>query len=80
MGGVFRKLGWRRSSYIVSTKFFWGLNDLPNEKNTLNRKYLREAIDGSLAAARSRLRRSRVLPPSGSRHAASRKRCRRCTT
>src|SRR5512141_1068811 len=45
MGGVFRKLGWRRSSYIVSTKFFWGLNDLPNEKNTLNRKYLRHAID-----------------------------------
>ncbi|MEO5700888.1 MAG: aldo/keto reductase [Casimicrobiaceae bacterium] len=48
MGGAFRKLGWRRSSYIVSTKFFWGLNDLPNEKNTLNRKYLRAAIDGSL--------------------------------
>ncbi|MEP7205836.1 MAG: aldo/keto reductase [Casimicrobiaceae bacterium] len=48
MGGAFRKLGWRRSSYIVSTKFFWGLNDLPNEKSTLNRKYLRQAIDGSL--------------------------------
>ena len=29
------------SSYIVSTKFFWGLHDGPNEKNTLNRKYLR---------------------------------------
>jgi voltage-dependent potassium channel beta subunit len=33
----------------VSTKFFWGLHDGPNEKNTLNRKYLMQAIDGSLA-------------------------------
>ena len=49
MGSVFRKMGWRRSSYIVSTKFFWGLNDRPNEKNTLNRKYLMQAIDASLA-------------------------------
>ena len=49
MGEALRKLGWRRSSYIVSTKFFWGLNDGPNEKNTLNRKYLMQAIDGSLA-------------------------------
>lgn len=49
MGGVLKKMGWRRSSYIVSTKFFWGLADGPNEKNTLNRKYLMQAIDGSLA-------------------------------
>ena len=48
MGSVLRRLGWRRSSYLVSTKFFWGLHDLPNERNTLNRKYLRQAIDGSL--------------------------------
>ncbi len=48
MGEVLRKAGWRRASYIVSTKFYWGLNDGPNEKNTLNRKYLRQAIDGSL--------------------------------
>jgi voltage-dependent potassium channel beta subunit len=48
MGGVLRKLGWRRSSYVVSTKFFWGLHDAPNERNTLNRKYLRQAIDGAL--------------------------------
>jgi voltage-dependent potassium channel beta subunit len=48
MGSVLKQLGWRRSSYIVSTKFFWGLNDAPNEKNTLNRKYLLQAIDGSL--------------------------------
>ncbi len=48
MGEVLKKAGWRRSSYIVSTKFFWGLHDGPNEKNTLNRKYLTRAIDGSL--------------------------------
>ncbi len=48
MGEVLRKRNWSRSSYIVSTKFFWGLRDGPNEKNTLNRKYLRQAIDGSL--------------------------------
>jgi voltage-dependent potassium channel beta subunit len=49
MGDALRKLGWRRSSYVISTKFFWGLHDGPNEKNTLNRKYLMQAIDGSLA-------------------------------
>ena len=48
MGNVLRKMGWRRSSYIVSTKFFWGLHEGPNEKSTLNRKYLMQAIDGSL--------------------------------
>ncbi len=48
MGEALRKLGWRRSSYIVSTKFYWGLHDGPNEKNTLNRKYLMQAIDESL--------------------------------
>jgi voltage-dependent potassium channel beta subunit len=49
MGEVLRKRSWPRASYIVSTKFFWGLRDGPNQKNTLNRKYLRQAIDGSLA-------------------------------
>ncbi|MBS0319949.1 MAG: aldo/keto reductase [Proteobacteria bacterium] len=48
MGDVLKKLGWRRASYIVSTKFYWGLNDGPNERNTLNRKYLMQAIDASL--------------------------------
>ncbi|MDH3429726.1 MAG: aldo/keto reductase [Gammaproteobacteria bacterium] len=48
MGAALRKLGWRRGSYLVSTKLFWGLHDRPNERNTLNRKYLIEAIDGSL--------------------------------
>jgi voltage-dependent potassium channel beta subunit len=48
MGAALKKLGWRRSSYLVSTKFFWGLNDGPNERNTLNRKRLLEGIDASL--------------------------------
>ena len=48
MGTALKKLGWRRSSYVVSTKFFWGLNEGVNEENTLNRKYLMQAIDGSL--------------------------------
>jgi len=48
MGEAFKQLGWRRGSYLVSTKLFWGLHDKINEKNTLNRKYLLEAIDGSL--------------------------------
>ncbi len=48
MGASLRKLGWRRSSYLVSTKLFWGLSEGVNESNTLNRKYLIEAINGSL--------------------------------
>ncbi len=48
MGAALKKLGWKRSSYLVSTKIFWGLNDVVNEKNTLNRKHLIEAINGSL--------------------------------
>ncbi len=48
MGAALKKLAWRRGSYLISTKFYWGLHDGPNEKNTLNRKYLLEGIDGSL--------------------------------
>jgi voltage-dependent potassium channel beta subunit len=48
MGAALKKLGWRRSSYLVSTKLFWGRYDNVNEKDTLNHKYLNEAIDGSL--------------------------------
>jgi voltage-dependent potassium channel beta subunit len=48
MGAALKKLGWRRSSYLVSTKFYWGIHDGVNEKNTLNRKRLIEAINGSL--------------------------------
>jgi voltage-dependent potassium channel beta subunit len=48
MGAALKKLGWRRSSYLVSTKFFWGFHDSVNERDTLNRKRLIEGINGSL--------------------------------
>jgi voltage-dependent potassium channel beta subunit len=48
MGQAIAELGWDRQSYVVSTKVFWGLRDEVNMRNTLNRKYLFQAIDGSL--------------------------------
>lgn len=48
MGHALKSLDWPRVSYIVSTKFFWGLAEAPNQYHTLNRKYLLNAIDGSL--------------------------------
>ncbi|MBA3604585.1 MAG: aldo/keto reductase [Actinomycetota bacterium] len=48
MGRVLTELGWPRWSYVLTTKVFWGIHDGPNMKNTLNRKYLMQAIDGSL--------------------------------
>ena len=48
MGEAIRSLGWPRHSYVVSTKLFWGLHKEVNMRNTLNRKYLLQAIDGSL--------------------------------
>jgi len=51
MGQAFKALKWPRLNYIVSTKFFWGLSregNTVNRMDTLNRKYLMQAIDGSL--------------------------------
>ena len=55
MGAALRELKWPRLSYVVSTKFYFGLNDgsasappQPNRHRTLNRKYLLGAIDASL--------------------------------
>jgi voltage-dependent potassium channel beta subunit len=48
MGAVLKQLGWRRGSYLVSTKLYWGLHNGVNEKHTLNRKRLIEGINGSL--------------------------------
>ena len=48
MGKALKELKWRRGSYLVSTKLYWGLHENINEKNTLNRKRLIEGIDGSL--------------------------------
>ncbi|CDY73287.1 Aldo/keto reductase [Caballeronia glathei] len=49
MGRALKELAWPRVDYVVSTKFFFGLNQAPNQHQTLNRKYLHNAIDGSLA-------------------------------
>jgi voltage-dependent potassium channel beta subunit len=48
MGRALARAGWPRQSYLVSTKFFWGLGDGVNISNTLNRKYLLQAMDASL--------------------------------
>jgi voltage-dependent potassium channel beta subunit len=52
MGQAFKQLGWARHRYVVSTKFFWGIDreaaHTTNFRDTLNRKYLMQAIDGSL--------------------------------
>ena len=51
MGAALKTLAWPRLNYVVSTKFFWGLDrqgEAINRKDTLNRKYLMQAIDGSL--------------------------------
>jgi voltage-dependent potassium channel beta subunit len=48
MGNALKHLGWEREDYIISTKFYWGIAPGVNRKNTLNRKYLHHAIDGSL--------------------------------
>jgi voltage-dependent potassium channel beta subunit len=48
MGKALARLGWPRHSYVVSTKVFWGIHDEINMRNTLNRKYLLQAIEGSL--------------------------------
>lgn len=49
MGAALKRLNWRRSSYLLTTKFYWGIQDNVNERNTLNRKRLIEGINGSLA-------------------------------
>jgi voltage-dependent potassium channel beta subunit len=48
MGKVLKELGWSRINFVVSTKFYWGMRTGVNDNNTLNRKYLLDAIDGSL--------------------------------
>ena len=54
MGEALAQLKWHRLDYVVSSKFFWGLDagtaEKPriNGRNTLNRKYLMQAVDGCL--------------------------------
>ncbi len=49
MGEVLKKTGWRRDSYIVSSKVFWGI--VPNPRPTqvgLSRKHVTEACNQAL--------------------------------
>ncbi len=48
LGTALQRLGWERGSFVISTKLYWGLQDCVNMRRTLNRKYLLQAIDGSL--------------------------------
>ncbi len=48
MGAAIKELGWPRHTYVISSKFFWGIEESVNTRNTLNRKYLLHAVDGSL--------------------------------
>ena len=48
MGEAIHDLGWARNSYVISSKFFWGIDDSVNTRNTLNRKYLLHAVERSL--------------------------------
>ncbi len=48
MGRVLGRLGWPRQDFIVSSKYFWGIHEGVNTRNTLNRKYLLQAVEGSL--------------------------------
>jgi len=47
MGNVIKKMGWKRSDLVISTKIFWG-GDGPNETG-LSRKHILEGANASLA-------------------------------
>ncbi|MGD8376457.1 MAG: aldo/keto reductase [Acidobacteriota bacterium] len=46
MGKALKKLGWRRDSYCLSSKVYWG-GDLPTQRG-LHRKHIFEACDAAL--------------------------------
>ena len=46
MGNVIKKLGWKRSDLVVSTKIFWGGNG-PNDMG-LSRKHISEGVNAAL--------------------------------
>jgi len=46
MGNIFKKMGWNRSSYVVSSKVYWG-GKLPNQIG-LSKKHVFEACNNSL--------------------------------
>lgn len=46
MGNVLKKMGWRRESYVVSTKIFWG-GEGPNDTG-LSYKHIMEGVNNAL--------------------------------
>lgn len=46
MGGIIKKMGWERSTFVVSSKVFWG-GKLPNQMG-LSRKHVVEACNNAL--------------------------------
>jgi voltage-dependent potassium channel beta subunit len=48
MGAAIKELGWPRYSYVISSKYYWGIEDSVTTRNTLSRKYLMHAVEGSL--------------------------------
>lgn len=53
LGAALEQLGWDRASYVLSTKLYWGVRNCVNMRQTLNRKYLMQAIDESLQRLRT---------------------------
>ena len=52
MGDAIAQLRWPRHSYLISSKYYWGIEDSVNTRSTLNRKYLLQAVEGSLRRLR----------------------------
>ena len=46
MGRVLRKMGWKRTDLIISTKIFWG-GQGPNDRG-VHAKHVKEGVDGAL--------------------------------
>jgi voltage-dependent potassium channel beta subunit len=53
LGAAIADLGWDRSTYILSTKLYWGIQPWPHLQRTLNRKYLVQGVDGCLERLRT---------------------------
>src|ERR1700742_2628812 len=45
MGKAIAELGCPRYSYVISTKLYVGIHEVPNMRRTLNRKYLLQGIE-----------------------------------
>lgn len=53
LGRALEELQWDRATYVLSTKLYWGSRNCVNMRETLNRKYLMQAIDESLDRLRT---------------------------